>query len=186
MTYDVPIQAVLDEAEERGTIEETVLEALALEHELEDDELAALRSDLDREALPEPQPAPARPLPGGRDRAEPRGREVRLAARLQVLDLRHLVDPAGLPAGGVGAVRHDPDPDACPRAPREARRRLGAARAEARAGADPRGARGGDGARAPARGRGPGHRRGSGLPQPADRVGGGRRVRRPVRRHGGT
>jgi RNA polymerase primary sigma factor len=47
MTYDVPIQAVLDEAEERGTIEETVLEALALEHELEDEELNALRAELE-------------------------------------------------------------------------------------------------------------------------------------------
>src|SRR5436309_5583564 len=47
MTYEVPIQAVLDEAEERGTIEETVLEALALEHELEDEELAALRAELE-------------------------------------------------------------------------------------------------------------------------------------------
>ncbi len=39
-----------------------------------------------------------------------------------------------------------------------ARRRLDAARAEARSGADPRGARRGDGALAPARGRGAGHR----------------------------
>src|ERR671937_1567099 len=47
MTFEVPIQAVLDEAEERGTIEETDLEALALEHELEEDELAALRAELE-------------------------------------------------------------------------------------------------------------------------------------------
>ena len=47
MTHDVPIQAVLEEAEERGTIEETLLEALALEHELEDEELAALRAELE-------------------------------------------------------------------------------------------------------------------------------------------
>jgi RNA polymerase primary sigma factor len=47
LTHDVPIQAVLEEAEERGTIEEAVLEALALEHELEDDELAALRAELE-------------------------------------------------------------------------------------------------------------------------------------------
>jgi RNA polymerase primary sigma factor len=72
MTYEVPMQAVLDEAEERGAIEETVLEALALEHELEDDELAALRTELEerdveilapvaparaeREREPEPEP----------------------------------------------------------------------------------------------------------------------------------
>ena len=63
MTHDVPIQAVLDEAEERGTIEETVLETLALEHELEDEELTALRAELEErevEILAPPTPAPAR------------------------------------------------------------------------------------------------------------------------------
>jgi RNA polymerase primary sigma factor len=61
MTYDVPIQAVLDEAEERGTIEETVLEALALEHELEDEELAALRAELEEREVEILAPvAPAR------------------------------------------------------------------------------------------------------------------------------
>jgi RNA polymerase primary sigma factor len=62
MTYDVPIQAVLDEAEERGTLEETVLEALALEHELEDEELAALRAELEEREVEILAPvAPARP-----------------------------------------------------------------------------------------------------------------------------
>jgi RNA polymerase primary sigma factor len=63
MTYEVPIQAVLDEAEERGTIEETDLEALALEHELEEDELAALRAELEErevEILAPVTPAPTR------------------------------------------------------------------------------------------------------------------------------
>jgi RNA polymerase primary sigma factor len=63
MTHDVPIQVVLDEAEEQGAIEETVLEALALEHELEDDELAALRAELEErevEILAPPAPAPTR------------------------------------------------------------------------------------------------------------------------------
>ena len=61
MTYEVPIQAVLDEAEERGTIEETVLEALALEHELEDEELAALRAELEEREVEILAPvAPAR------------------------------------------------------------------------------------------------------------------------------
>jgi RNA polymerase primary sigma factor len=63
MTFEVPIQAVLDEAEERGTIEETDLEALALEHELEEDELAALRAELevrDVEILAAVAPAPTR------------------------------------------------------------------------------------------------------------------------------
>jgi RNA polymerase primary sigma factor len=62
MTYDVPIQAVLDDAEERGTIDETVLEALALEHELEEDELAALRAELEEREVEILAPvAPARP-----------------------------------------------------------------------------------------------------------------------------
>ena len=61
MTYDVPIQAVLDEAEERGTIEETVLEAFALEHELEDEELNALRAELEEREVEILAPvAPAR------------------------------------------------------------------------------------------------------------------------------
>jgi len=61
MTHDVPIQAVLEEAEERGTIEETLLEALALEHELEDEELAALRAELEEREVEILAPvAPAR------------------------------------------------------------------------------------------------------------------------------
>jgi RNA polymerase primary sigma factor len=61
MTHDVPIQAVLEEAEERGMIEENVLEALALEHELEDEELAALRAELEEREVEILAPvAPAR------------------------------------------------------------------------------------------------------------------------------
>src|SRR5262245_22780318 len=44
---DETIQAFLGDAEERGTIEESELEALAVEHDLEEDELAALRSELE-------------------------------------------------------------------------------------------------------------------------------------------
>ena len=47
INFEVPIQAVLDEAEERGTIEEGVLETLALELELQDEELAAVRAELE-------------------------------------------------------------------------------------------------------------------------------------------
>jgi RNA polymerase primary sigma factor len=42
-----PIQAFLDEAEQQGTIDESALDAFAGEHDLEDEELAALRSELD-------------------------------------------------------------------------------------------------------------------------------------------
>jgi RNA polymerase primary sigma factor len=42
-----PIQAFLAEAEERGTIDESALDAFAVEHDLEDEELAALRAELE-------------------------------------------------------------------------------------------------------------------------------------------
>jgi RNA polymerase primary sigma factor len=60
---EVPHRTFLDEAEERGTIEEASLEAFALEHDLEDEELAALREELDERdvELVEPaQPSPPR------------------------------------------------------------------------------------------------------------------------------
>ena len=66
INFEVPIQAVLDEAEELGTIEEGVLEALAHEHELEEEELAALRTELEErevEILAPPAPARAEPEP---------------------------------------------------------------------------------------------------------------------------
>jgi RNA polymerase primary sigma factor len=47
ITFDLPLLAVLDEAEERGTIEEDALEALAHEHDLDDDELTAFRAELE-------------------------------------------------------------------------------------------------------------------------------------------
>ena len=65
---------------------------------------------LDREALPQPGAAVPRPDPGGHDRPRPRGGEVRPPPRLQVLDLRDVVDPAG---GRPRARRQGPDdPDA--------------------------------------------------------------------------
>ncbi len=67
---------------------------------------------LDREELPQPGPPVPRSDPGRHARAHSRGREVRLAARLQVLDLRDLVDP---PGGRAGARRQGADdPDAGP------------------------------------------------------------------------
>ena len=65
---------------------------------------------LDRQALHGPRADPARPDPGGQPRPDPRGREVRLAARLQVLHLRDLVDPPGDLARDGRPVAHDPDP----------------------------------------------------------------------------
>src|SRR6059058_4435709 len=63
MSIEVPIEAVLEEAEERGTIEESILEALAHEHELEEDELAAIRAELEArevEILAPAEPEPSR------------------------------------------------------------------------------------------------------------------------------
>jgi RNA polymerase primary sigma factor len=58
-----PIQAFLDGAEERGTIEESALEAFAAEHDLDDVELSALRVEL--EAREVDVAAPAREAPEG-------------------------------------------------------------------------------------------------------------------------
>jgi RNA polymerase primary sigma factor len=66
-----PIQSFLGEAEERGTIEESALEAFAAEHDLDEDELSVLRAELEaREvdvALPVQEPAESRELSGSTD-----------------------------------------------------------------------------------------------------------------------
>jgi RNA polymerase primary sigma factor len=54
-----PIQAFLAEAEERGTIDESALEAFAVEHDLEDEELAALRAELEAREVDVATPVPA-------------------------------------------------------------------------------------------------------------------------------
>ncbi len=51
MTFPVPVLTFLEEAEERGAVDETALEALATEHELDDDALASLRDELDARAV---------------------------------------------------------------------------------------------------------------------------------------
>src|SRR5919201_2886286 len=45
--FEGPIEAFLAETEERGTTDEGALEALALEHDLDEDELAAVRAELE-------------------------------------------------------------------------------------------------------------------------------------------
>ena len=47
---------------------------------------------LDRQEIYEPRPAVPRPDPGGQYRVNESGRQVRIPARLQVCDLRHLVE----------------------------------------------------------------------------------------------
>ena len=59
--FEAPIHAFLDEVEDRATIDESELEALAHEHDLDDDELAALRAELearDVEILSAPSATP--------------------------------------------------------------------------------------------------------------------------------
>jgi RNA polymerase primary sigma factor len=66
-----PIQTFLGEAEERGTIEESALEAFAAEHDLDEDELTALKAELEaREvdvATPVREPAESHELSGSTD-----------------------------------------------------------------------------------------------------------------------
>ena len=76
--------------------------------------------DVDHPPLHARRRAAARPDPGGQPRPDPRRREVRLHARLQALDLRDLVDPAGDLARARRAGPHDP--------PSRPRRRPGAPR----------------------------------------------------------
>ena len=67
---------------------------------------------VDRQALHRARPDAARPDPGGQPGPDPGGREVRLAPRLQVLDLRHVVDPPGDHPRAGRPVAHDPHPGA--------------------------------------------------------------------------
>ena len=67
---------------------------------------------VDRQALHEPRPPVPRPDPGGEHRPHARGRQVRVPARLQVLDLRHVVDPAGDHARDRRPGAHHPHPGA--------------------------------------------------------------------------
>jgi hypothetical protein len=57
--FEAPIHAFLTEVEERSTVDESELEALAVEHDLEDDELAALRAELEAREVEIVAPAPA-------------------------------------------------------------------------------------------------------------------------------
>jgi RNA polymerase primary sigma factor len=59
---EAPLHVFLEEAEERGEIQESALEALAVEHDLEEDDLGALRAELearDVEIVAPAQPEPA-------------------------------------------------------------------------------------------------------------------------------
>ena len=96
---------------------------------------------LDRQGLRRARPDAAGPDPGGLARPDPGGREVRLPPRLQVLDLRHLVDPPGRHPRARRQGAHDPDPGPHGRAAEQADPRRTPADPAARPRAERRGAR---------------------------------------------
>ena len=104
---------------------------------------------VDRQALRRPGDAAPRPHPGGQPRADAGGREVRLHQGLQVLDLRHVVDPPGHHPGHRRPGPHDPHPGAHGRVDQQGPPGAAPDAAGARARADGRGAgrRGGHDAR---------------------------------------
>ena len=63
---------------------------------------------LDRQEIHQPRPAVPRPDPGRQHRPDEGGRQVRVPPRLQVLDLRHLVDSAGDHPLDRRSGAHDP------------------------------------------------------------------------------
>ena len=110
---------------------------------------------VDREEVHRPRDVVPGPDPGGQHRPDPGGREVRLREGLQVLHVRHVVDPPGHHPGHRGPGADDPHPgphggDDQPPDPRLARAPPGA-----RPRADGRGDRRGD-VQGPG---GPGHAR---------------------------
>ena len=68
--------------------------------------------DLDRQEVHQPRPAVPRPDPGRQHRPDEGGGQVRIPPRLQVLDLRHLVDPPGDHALDRRPGAHHPHPGA--------------------------------------------------------------------------
>ena len=91
---------------------------------------------VDRQGLPRARAVVPRPDPGGLAGPDPRGREVRLPARLQVLDLRDLVDPPGRDARDRRQGPHHPHPGAHGREAEQGGARGAPARAGVRARAD--------------------------------------------------
>ena len=121
---------------------------------------------VDRQALPGHRHDPPRPHPGGQPRADAGGREVRPPQGLQVLHLRHLVDPAVDRPRHRRQGPHDPAPLPPRRHDGGAVEGLGHAAQDARARAHRRRAGRGDG-----HDRGAGARRAARRPRPRVAVG---------------
>src|SRR5205085_2915546 len=94
---------------------------------------------VDRQEVPQPRPVVPGPDPGGQHGTHAGGGQVRVPPRLQVLDVRDLVDPAGDHAGDRRPGPDDPHPGAHDRDDVEAAQRLEEAAAGHRPGADDRG-----------------------------------------------
>ncbi len=92
---------------------------------------------LDRQEVPQPRPVLPRPDPGRQHRPDEGGREVRVPPRLQVLDLRHVVDPPGDHPLDRRPGADDPHPGAHDRDDEQAAQRHQEAGADRRA-ASPR------------------------------------------------
>ena len=134
---------------------------------------------LERAQLRGPRPAAARPDPGRHAGADPRRREVRLAQGLQVLHLRHVLDPRVDPASDRQPGPADPGPRPHRAARAADRARPGGADRPARARAERRGDRRGRRARDPRGARHPRDRPRGDQPRPAGRRGGGDHARAP-------
>ena len=87
---------------------------------------------LDRQEVHEPRSSVPRPHPGGQHRPHEGGREVRAPARLQVLDVRDVVDPPGDHARDRRPGADDPHPRPHDRDDQQADAHLAVARSGAR------------------------------------------------------
>ena len=125
-----------------------------------------------REEVHEPRPAVPRPDPGGQHRPDEGRRQVRVQARLQVLHLRDVVDPAGHHARHRRSGPHHPHPGAHDRDDQQADPHQPLPRAGVRPRADARGDRREDGAAARQGPQGPQDRQGAHQPRDPHRRGG--------------
>jgi hypothetical protein len=122
---------------------------------------------VDREEVHEPRAAVPGPDPGGQHRPDEGRGQVRVQARLQVLDVRHVVDPAGDHARDRRPGAHDPHPRPHDRDDQQAHPDVALPRAGIRPRADARGDRGEDGAAARQGPQGPEDREGAHQPRDA-------------------